>query len=214
MIKKIRIKICGLKDPGNIEEVAALSPQFMGFILYEGSLRYISLKDSERELKKIPGNIQKVGVLVNEPYESAVKIAESGVFDILQLHGNESVDYCRKMSANIKIIKAFPISNSFPVNMADYQPWCSFFLFDSSGDKPGGTGKKFNHNILSSYSSNVEYFLSGGISPDDHAYIKSLGYDKMTAVDLNSKFEIKPGVKNIDLLKKFIEKIRENDDND
>lgn len=214
MIKKIRIKICGMKDPGNIEEVAALRPHFMGFILYKDSPRYISFGDAEKYLKKIPGNIQKVGVLVNEPYESAVKIAESGAFDLLQLHGNESVDYCRRMSAYIKIIKAFPITNSFPVNMPDYQPWCSFFMFDTSGDKPGGTGKKFNHNILSSYSSDTEYFLSGGISADDHSYIKSLGFDKMTAVDINSKFEMKPGIKNIELLRKFIEKIRENDEND
>jgi len=213
-MRELLIKICGLTNPENIEEVVKLKPQYLGFILYEHSPRFVNLLTAGGLVKIIPDTIQKVAVLVNEPAENAVRIAKSGVFDLIQLHGNESSDYCNMLSAYIKIIKAFSIVDSLPENLADYQDACSMFLFDTAGEKAGGTGKKFNHSILKDYSLETDYIISGGISAGDSEYIRSIRTDKMAGADLNSRFEIKPGIKDINLLKSFIDKIRKDYEND
>jgi phosphoribosylanthranilate isomerase len=210
-MREIGIKVCGLRNPANIAEVIMLEPQYMGFILYGGSPRYVSMKEYCNLIKIIPVSIRKVGVLVNEPLKEALKVAQSGVFDLIQLHGNESVDYCRKLSQEIGIIKAFSVSEALPDNLSEYNSYCKMFLFDTAGEKYGGTGKMFDHRILSGYSPDTDYILSGGISADDSTYIKSMNSDRMVAVDLNSRFEIRPGIKDINLLKNFIEKIRKHD---
>ncbi len=210
-MKEIQIKVCGMTNPSNIAEIVLLEPQYMGFILCKDSPRYVSMKTAEDLIKNIPRSIQLTGVLVNEPLENALRIAKSGIFDLLQLHGNESMDYCRELSAGIRIIKAFSISKKLPANMKGFQEFCSMFLFDTAGRNYGGTGKRFDHRILDNYSLNPDYFLSGGISPYDSNYIKSLHSDKMTGVDLNSRFEVRPGIKDINLLKNFIKNIRTHD---
>ena len=203
-----------MKDPQNIAAVAALEPQFMGFILYSGSPRYVSLKEAFNLLKNIPASIQKTAVLVNEPFENALRTAKSGIFDLIQLHGNESIEYCQSLSQYIRIIKAFSIKNELPHNLAGFKPYCSMFLFDTEGSTFGGTGKMFDHSILNNYSSETDFFLSGGISPGDSAYIKSISSERMKGIDLNSRFEIKPGIKDINLLKNFIDTLRNHDEND
>jgi phosphoribosylanthranilate isomerase len=213
-MRDIQIKVCGMKYPSNIEEVVKLNPQYIGFILYEKSPRYVNLKTASSLVKNIPFSIQRTGVLVNEPVENALRIAQSGVFDILQLHGNESVEYCKRLSGQIKIIKAFSISETLPQNMPDYQPFCTMFLFDTVGKNYGGTGNKFDHSLLDNYTLNTNCMLSGGISALDSTHIKSIRNNKMTGIDLNSRFEIEPGLKDINMLKKFIEKIRTDDNND
>ena len=213
-MRDLIIKVCGMKDPENIKEVVKLNPQYMGFILFKGSPRFVNLLTAVSLVKNIPPSIQKTAVLVNEPLENAIEIARNGVFDFIQLHGNETPEYCKKLSENIRIIKAFSISDSLPGNLSEYQPYCSMFLFDSAGEKAGGTGKKFNHNILKEYSLNTGFILSGGISPSDAEYIKTIYNEKMIGVDLNSRFETEPGIKDPALLKTFIEKIRDDDEND
>jgi len=203
-----------MKDPENIKEVVKLNPQYIGFILFKGSPRFVNLLTAGNLFKHIPQSVQKTAVLVNEPLENAIEIARNGVFDFIQLHGNETPEYCKKLSENIRIIKAFSISDSLPGNLSEYQPYCSMFLFDSAGEKAGGTGKKFNHNILKEYSLNTGFILSGGISPSDAEYIKTIYNEKMIGVDLNSRFETEPGIKDPALLKTFIEKIRDDDEND
>jgi len=210
-MKKLLIKICGMTDPENIAEIVKLKPQLIGFILFEGSPRFVNLLTAEGLVKNIPKTIQKTAVLVNEPIEKAVRIAKSGVFNLIQLHGNESADYCKRLSGYIRIIKAFSILDSLPENLPDYQLSCSMFLFDTAGEKTGGTGKKFNHNILKNYSLETDYIISGGISAGDSEYIRSIRTDNMAGVDLNSRFEIIPGIKDINLLKSFIDKIRAHD---
>lgn len=212
-MKEIKIKVCGMKDPENIAGVIPLRPDYMGFILHEPSPRYVSLKEVVELVRDIPPQIRKTGVLVDEPLENAVRIAEKGIFDILQLHGNECPGYCRKLSGYIPIIKAFRISGSLPFNIQDYEPFCSMFLFDTHGDKAGGTGKKFDHGILTGYDLTTKFILSGGISVNDASSLRSYP-DKMAGVDLNSRFEVAAGIKNVNMLKKFIERIRKNDDND
>lgn len=210
-MKKIRIKICGLNDKLNAAKVAELQPDYMGLILYSGSPRYVSMKTVGIIIRNFPCSIQKVGVLVNEPFEEAVTIAQSGFFDLLQLHGNENPDYCRKLSRYIRLIKAFSVSDVLPSDLSNYTEFCEMFLFDTAGAKHGGNGKSFNHKILLNYSFEKEYILSGGISSEQAAYLKTFNSEMFSAVDLNSRFEIRPGIKDIKLLKFFMEKIREND---
>ena len=210
-MKQIKIKICGLTDIKNATEVASLQPDYMGFILYKGSSRYVSLETAGTITKHIPSSIQKIAVLVNEPYVEALKIAESGFFDLLQLHGSESPDYCSNLSRKIRLIKVFSVSDKLPLNIYDYQDFCEMFLFDIAGENYGGSGKAFDHKILSQYKSDKEFILGGGISSGDSPYIKTLKTAKLAAVDLNSRFEARPGIKDIKLLKYFMEKLRENE---
>jgi phosphoribosylanthranilate isomerase len=213
-MKELQIKVCGMKDPYNISEVVRLKPQYMGFILYKESPRAVNLLTVKYFFKNIQNTIQNTAVLVNEPIENAIKIAQQGIFDLIQLHGAESADYCYELSKHIRIIKAFQLYDRLPENLADYQLSCAMFLFDTAGEKAGGTGKKFNHSILKDYSLKTDYILSGGISATDSEYIKSIRSEKMIGVDLNSRFETAPGIKDINLLKPFIEKLRDYGKND
>ena len=208
-MKEIKIKICGLTNQQNVSEVADLRPDYMGFILYNGSPRFVSLETAGALTKDLASSILKVGVLVNESFENALKIAQSGYFDLIQLHGNEDVEYCRELSNHIQIIKAFSVGKSLPVNLTAYLGFCEMFLFDTSGELPGGSGKSFDHRILSSYRMEKDFILAGGISPADANGLKSIKNDRLAVVDLNSRFELSPGIKDILLLKKFIVKFRE-----
>jgi phosphoribosylanthranilate isomerase len=210
-MKQLKIKICGLNELKNAAEVADLQPDYMGFILYSGSSRYLSLEAAGTITKRIPAPIQKIAVLVNEPYEDALKIAQSGFFDLLQLHGNENPEYCRKLSLHIGLIKAFLVSDKLPAKISDYQVFCEMFLFDTAGENYGGNGKAFDHKILSEYKLDKKFILGGGISSEDSQYLKTLKTEKLSAVDLNSRFEVSPGIKDIKLLKYFMDKLREND---
>ena len=203
-----------MKHPSNIEAVGKLNPDYMGFILYKGSPRYVSAEEVRKLAADIPSAIRKVGVLVNEPINNALEIANSGIFDIIQLHGTESVDYCQKISSCIGIFKTFSISKTLPLNLGDYQEFCEMFLFDTSGKNYGGTGEMFDHKILSDYKLDKEFILSGGISVVDLSYYKSINYNCIAGLDLNSRFELKPGLKDVELLKKFINNIRANEVND
>lgn len=208
-MKEIKIKVCGLTNLQNVSEVANLRPDYMGFILYPGSPRYVSLETAGTLTKDLVSSILKVAVLVNESFENALKIAQSGYFDLIQLHGNENVEYCGKLSNHIKIIKTFNIGKSLPFNLTDYQEFCEIFLFDTSGELPGGSGKSFDHRILSNYQLEKDFILAGGISPTDSDNIRTIKSERLAAVDLNSRFELSPGIKDIRLLKNFIEKLRE-----
>ena len=210
-MKQIKIKICGLTDLKNATEVADLRPDYMGFILYKGSLRYVSLETARTIAKHIPASIQKIAVFVNEPYEEALKIAESGCFDLIQLHGTENPEYCSRLSRHISLIKVFSVSDKLPPNISDYHEFCEMFLFDTASKSYGGSGIAFDHKILSQYKSDKEFILGGGISSDDSPYIKTLKTAKLAAVDLNSRFEVSAGIKDIKLIKYFMEKLRENE---
>jgi phosphoribosylanthranilate isomerase len=210
---KIAVKICGMRYPDNVADVASLNPDYLGFILFEGSPRYIKLIEAKHLAQALPSSIRKVAVIVDEPLESAKKIASGGTFDFIQLHGDESPDYCRELSQYTELIKAFRISGKLPENLEAYEPYCKLFLFDTAGSAIGGTGLKFDHRILKSYSLEKGYFVGGGISPDDSDYFKTTKNNRIEGVDLNSRFEFSPGLKNVELLKHFITNIRMQDDN-
>ncbi len=206
--KRIAVKICGMRDPANIEKVASLKPDYLGFILYRGSPRFVGLPEAKRLAASLPSSVRKVAVLVDEPLERSVQIAQCGAFDLLQLHGQEDPDYCMELSQIIEVIKAFPVSGRLPENLEEYETCCKMFLFDTAGNCPGGNGMKFNHRILENYSLEKGFLIGGGITAKDAEYIKSIRAERMIGVDLNSRFETEPGVKDFKLLEYFISNLR------
>lgn len=206
-MKKMLVKICGMKEPSNVSEVARLNPSFMGFILFKGSSRYVTLEHAAQLISSISKSIMKVGVMVNEPLENALIIAGSKLFDLLQLHGDESPEYCRTLSEFLPVIKAFSVGDRLP-DVKAYEAFCEFFILDTRGDGFGGNGTKFDHSLLYNYTSLKEYLIAGGISPEDAMTYKTKKYPGMAGFDLNSRFEIAPGIKDINLLRNFIRRIR------
>jgi len=207
----MKLKVCGLNNPENIIEVCKLEPDFIGFIFYEKSKRYVSNNISHDLIKSIPSNIKKVGVFVNEDVEVVQMRYKQYELDYVQLHGNENQRYCIKLYLKqIPIIKAFNIDNAFNFHvLGSYAPFCSLFLFDAKSDLPGGNGLKFNWELLTDYEFRIPFLLSGGISNEDTESIKSLNHEMIYGIDINSKFEIEPGLKSIEKIRKFKNKLKE-----
>lgn len=206
--KERLVKICGMKYPENIQAVAALHPDFMGFIFYPKSPRYAEPLSPE-VLDAIPASIKKIGVFVNEDLENILTIVYKYKLNGVQLHGSEMVSMCAQLKeAGLIVIKAFPIAEAINFIPAKrYEGVCDYFLFDTKTDAYGGSGLKFNWEMLDEYSGETPYFLSGGIAADDVEAILKINHPKFTGVDLNSKFEIRPGEKNVELLSVFLDTI-------
>ena len=206
----MKIKVCGMRHQSNIEDLVQLNPDYLGFIFYPESKRFIGNQIPVEILAIIPDRIQKVGVFVDEPFESLVDMFRNNQLDIIQLHGSKSLSYCEKLKKlNIPIIKAFRITPDF--NFATIKPfdnYCDYYLFDTAGALPGGTGLKFDWEKLDEYNGKIPFFLSGGIQQTDAEAIKSLTYPKFHGIDLNSRFEIEPGLKDIPKLDSFFKEIR------
>jgi len=201
---KIRLKVCGLRD--NIEEVIALGPDYAGFIFYEKTPRYVGDDFIMPELSK---EIKKVGVFVNDALEKVRQFVGTFELDYAQLHGNESPHYCEQLNkAGIRIIKAFQMEEGFDFEQLNkYEPSTDYFLFDTKTSSYGGSGEVFNWDLLKKYDMKKEYFLSGGISMNNIGQLADIDLSKVHALDVNSRFEIKPGLKDVALLKELIKKI-------
>jgi phosphoribosylanthranilate isomerase len=204
----MKLKICGIAQQENMLEVAALGPDYMGFIFYPPSQRDVSEKIEHLSFSDIPAEIKKVAVLVDMPLQQAIRLVEKYGFDLVQLHGNESPGYCLEMKRHTMVIKVFRIMDRLPDNLGLYEDCCNYFLFDTKADKPGGTGLTFDHSVLKNYHLDILFFLGGGIGPEHADELLSLGHPMLYAIDINSRFEIKPGIKNITLLKEFINEIK------
>ena len=193
----MKIKICGMKYSDNILEISELIPDYLGFIFYEKSSRFF-----DGELPEIPKNIQKVGVFVNASLDKILSKIKQYDLQLIQLHGNETPEFCELLKHdNIEIIKVFSVDDHFNFEIIQaYENVCDYFLFDTKGKSPGGNGTVFNWKLLKNYSSKKPLFLSGGIGLEEIGKIKELNLP-IYAIDVNSKFEIKPGLKNIKLLK-------------
>lgn len=204
-----KIKICGMKYPENMEEVALLQPDYLGFIFYEKSPRYF-----ENSIPNLDKSIQKVGVFVNPTFSAIEEKVKQYQLDLIQLHGNESTEFCELVENKlVKVIKAFSMDDQFNFqDLESYQNSCSYFLFDTKGKHYGGNGTTFNWDILEHYELDKPYFLSGGIGLENASEIKAFlkkEYAKnCISIDLNSKFEIEPGLKNPKTLKEFIQNIK------
>jgi phosphoribosylanthranilate isomerase len=201
----MKIKVCGMRDSENIQAVAALKPDYLGFIFYEKSPRYVATVD-KAVLATLPVSIQKVGVFVNESVEVMRQTAQEYALDVLQLHGGETPLQCLQLSGEgYTIFKAFPISESVDFESLDaYDGCCDYFLFDTKTPQHGGSGQKFDWSLLDNYKGETPFFLSGGIDLDDTEAIKQISHPKFIAVDVNSKFEIEPGLKDVAKLTQFI----------
>ena len=199
-----------MKFPENIQEIALLEPDFLGFIFYENSVRNYT----ENTIVSIPNSINKVGVFVNERHEKIIKTIQKYDLNIIQLHGKETESYCLELinqlnhnQLNTKIIKSFSVDDYFVFQtLNDYQ-MVDYFLFDTKGKLPGGNGTKFNWKVLDKYHLEKPYFLSGGIGLDDvksiKEFIKTPASKYCFALDVNSQFEIEAGLKNKEKLHQF-----------
>ena len=198
----MKIKVCGLREEGNIKQVVDLSVDFVGFIFYDKSSRNVKL--SQGVVKTISGLIiQKVGVFVNENINGIARLKTLLGLDYIQLHGNESVDYCMELQVFSKIIKVFKVDDDFDFKVCEQYQFADYFLFETKGKLEGGNGTKFNWQKLNEYHLSNPFFLSGGIGGEDVSELLSLNHPQLKVVDLNSKFEVSQGLKNIEQLKEF-----------
>lgn len=193
-----------MKYQENIKQTAELQPDFLGFIFHEPSSRYF-----EDTIPNIPRRINKVGVFVDEKVEFISRQIEKHQLTFVQLHGHETPEMCRMLqSTKVKVIKVFSIKDRFDFSvLGPYEDVCDYFLFDTKGKLPGGNGYAFNWHILDDYPSKKPFFLSGGIGMDQINNLKEFRKSDASrfcyAIDVNSKFEIEAGLKNIEELKKF-----------
>ncbi len=199
----MKIKVCGMKIENNIMDVATLPPDYMGFIFYEKSSRYFN-----SEIPELPENIKKIGVFVNAKIDFIVGKIEKHNLQGVQLHGQESPEFCASLQAYGIVIKVFSIKNQFDFKVLEpYETVCDYYLFDTKGKHPGGNGYTFNWNVLKQYKSPKPYFLSGGIGPNELEqlllFLKRPESDLCCTLDLNSKFETPTGLKDLKELKEF-----------
>jgi phosphoribosylanthranilate isomerase len=192
-----KLKICGMKYPDNIVEVSQLLPDYLGFIFYEKSSRFF-----DGEIPEIPKSIKKVGVFVDATLEEIISKIKKYDLNVVQLHGNETPEFCKNIKQeNIEIIKVFSVNDDFDFEVVKpFGAVSDYFLFDTKGKLPGGNGITFNWQILEKYNSIKPFFLSGGIGIEDIEKIKQMNLP-IYAIDVNSKFEIEPGLKNINLVR-------------
>lgn len=197
-----------MRDPENIGELLKLNPDFIGFILFPGSKRYVG--DDYNLPSGIPQSIKKVGVFVNATMQEVFSWRNRLLLDAVQLHGDESPEYCMELHRmRVKIIKSFNIDTSFDFScLEEYLPWCEYFLFDTKTELGGGSGTKFDWKILKGYHYNKPFFLSGGIGPEDAREVKNIKGLPLFAVDLNSRFEDGPAMKNSKKLQSFFNELK------
>ncbi len=206
----MEIKVCGMRNPANIKELVSLKPDYIGFIFYPGSKRYIGAQIPEEIQALIPVYILKVGVFVDEPFDNLINKFKTNQLDLVQLHGNELPDYCKRLKQlDIPVIKVFSITADFNFEtVKPFDNYCDYYLFDTPTELRGGSGMKFDWEKLDDYVGNKPFFLSGGIKIADIEKIKSISHNTLYAIDVNSGFEIEPGLKDIPKLKTFIEGVR------
>lgn len=197
MSRNLQLKICGMREPDNIGEVTHLAPDFMGFIFYEASLRFVGNNFSIPQ--NFPTNINRVGVFVNSPGSFVLEQVKKNQLDFVQLHGDEKIgDVERLHKGGISIIKAFRIDANFDFNsLKEYEPYVTYFLFDAKGEKYGGNAIHFDWQLLDCYTGGIPFFLSGGITIKDIEQLKSIKHPRFFAVDVNSGVEVSPGNKDV-----------------
>ena len=205
----MQLKVCGMRDPENIRQLLQLKPDYMGFIFYDKSPRHVGEDLAESLLKSFPSHTQKVGVFVNAPIEYLKARVSQYELDLVQLHGDESVDYVAELYAvGISVMKVFSVGESFDFSiLGQYNPFVEFFLFDTKGKARGGTGKTFDWNILKGYDLEVPFFLSGGIDLTNLSDLEALEGLPVHALDVNSRFELAPGLKDIEKVTRLTEEL-------
>ena len=203
------IKVCGMREPVNLSEIEMLDVDFLGFIFYSQSLRYVpenhKYVDAVRRCKKT-----KIGVFVDESVDKILAKAKLFQLNGLQLHGSETVAMCRKLRQHgYFVIKTFPVATTTDFQQTErYINVCDFFLFDTKCTGYGGSGTRFDWSLLKFYQGETPFLLSGGLTPDCADDIKQLIHLQFVGIDLNSGFETSPAMKDVVRLKDFIHEIR------
>ncbi len=211
----MNIKVCGITQLKQLQQLDGLNIDFAGLIFYKESPRYVVGKISKDELQSTDFDIKKVGVFVNANYGEIMQTVEDYGLDVVQLHGEETPELCEQLSDDVEVIKAFSIdadTGSIDELVADYDAVCDYYLFDSSplpaspeGGRvkaalPGGTGTSFDWKQIKKYKIEKPFFLSGGIGVDDAAKVKAFKHPDFIGIDINSKFEKEPGIKDMALV--------------
>ena len=197
----MKLKVCGMQETENIAALASLQPDYMGFIFWEPSKRYCTTVPTD-----IPKHIKKVGVFVDETTKQIKEKIKLFGLDAVQLHGDESPRQCAALLNLCEVIKAFRIGPDFDFKtLTPYQDHCTYFLFDTQGPLPGGNGTAFDWKLLAGYTLDTPFFLSGGIGLGHVEAIAEIRKRNLPihALDINSQFESKPGVKKIEKIEKF-----------
>lgn len=198
---KILMKVCGMREPSNIIEVAKFSPNFMGFIFYKQSPRYVGLNFSIPA--DFPEAIKRVGVFVNQEVSVILETAKKYQLDFVQLHGGETVNDCNQIKeSGIGVIKVFSVYDSFDFSETlPYQSTVDYFLFDTKGKYYGGNNQIFDWKILLNYNQRIPFLLSGGLNADNVSNLSLLSGTNLAGVDLNSGVETMPGIKDVSKIK-------------
>lgn len=209
----MRIKVCGITQEEQMAMLPEVGAAFAGLIFYPKSPRYVLRHMTTNQIKK-ENNVNKVGVFVNASIEEVLQMVDECRLHMVQLHGDESARYCEKIADYISVVKAFRISDSDNIGwrIREYMDVCDMFMFDTEGAGYGGTGKKFNWGKLQNVSVGKPYFLSGGIEPGDVEQLKTFETQPeakaLFAIDINSRFEVMPGVKDMAAIKKFSQQLQ------
>jgi phosphoribosylanthranilate isomerase len=200
-------KVCGITQLKQLQQLDGLDIDFAGLIFYKESPRYVGDKIAKEDLKNSDFDLKKVGVFVNAGYDEIMQVVEDYGLDVVQLHGDESPELCDELSEDVEVIKAFKVKDSktsIDEMVADYDEVCDYYLFDTaSSEMEGGTGKQFDWKVLSKAKIEKPFFLSGGIGVDDVKKVKAFKHPDYYAVDINSKVEKEPGVKDMGLVLQF-----------
>jgi phosphoribosylanthranilate isomerase len=199
-----------MRDPENISGVVEAMPDFIGIIFFPKSKRFVGEEFSAETVQIIPESVKKVGVFVNELPEKVKEICKKLNLEVAQLHGNETPEYCMEIrDSGLTVFKAFSVDEQFDFSgLKAYYGVCDFFLFDTKGQLPGGTGLKFNWKLLEKYQDDIPFFLSGGIGPGDLETIRQFMHPRWRGIDVNSGFEIEPALKDVEKVTDFIHEIR------
>ncbi len=211
----MRIKVCGMTLPEQVNALDEMGVDFAGFIFYPKSPRYMAQKISPQKMRQIKGRIAKVGVFVNTPYEELMRTVEDYRLDMVQLHGDETAFFCERVANYVTVIKAFRLSDNDPIEWITrpYLDSTDMFMFDTMGAGYGGTGKKFDWTVLREAQLDKLFFLSGGIEPGDEEMLRDFAAEeagkRLFSIDINSRFEVSAGVKDMTRVAAFVQKLKE-----
>lgn len=219
-MSKLMVKVCGMREPDNILALSALPVDMVGFIFYEKSPRAVKGDALETWLSQhprpIPATLRRVGVFVNAPIEEVLNRTHDFELDVVQLHGEESPEYCRELISfwtlmsmhKPMLMKAFSVDAQFDFAQVEaYSDTCAYALFDTKTTDYGGSGRAFDWQVLQQYAGSLPFFLSGGIDPTMVEALREIQHPKLAGIDLNSRFESAPGLKQIELIQEFLNKL-------
>jgi phosphoribosylanthranilate isomerase len=203
----MKLKVCGMKYPDNVSAVAAMAPDYMGFIFYKPSKRYCGETLTPEFIQSLPTSIIKTGVFVNESLEEVLRICSAYKFKAVQLHGHETPDFCLSCKkVGLEVIKVFHVGETMEWSTLEpYKKVADYFLFDTKTPEYGGSGNRFNWEILREYDNEIPLFLSGGVDESILNELNTLSTVNIHALDVNSRFELETGLKDVTRIKKFKE---------